>query len=146
MKWSVHSFVIPPRSPRECSLWVVTKPLFVFFSVVPRRTSGSSECRSKERETCCNYWEITLCPSTSSAVPSLPRTHSKHITFNSSLMHINTKLIPTGSRLRHLLRPRQIRQIQSRPENWRQPTGALQSIQTNLSHEQLHEAPHPRDP
>lgn len=137
----------------DCSLSVVTRLCFSS-SVVPRLTSASSECLSREREACCNYWEITLRPNTSSAAPSFLRTHShtrsKHSTpsrnNSNTLFRTNTKSIQAGSRLQHLLRPRPILQILSQPENWQEPVGALCSIQPNRSHEQRHEAPHLRDP
>lgn len=117
------------------------------------RTSASSECLSREREACCNYWEITLRPNTSFAAPSLLHTHthtrSKHNTpsrnNSNTLMHINTKSVQTGSRLQHLPHPRPILHILSQPENWQEPVGALCLIRPNLSHERRHRAPHLRD-
>lgn len=152
----ITSFVYPCSYIKlscDCSVCLVTSLLFLF-SVVSRRMSASSECLSREREACCNYWEITLRPNTSFAAPSFLHTHSHTHSRRSTpsrnnsntLIHTNTLSIQTGSRLQHLLHPRPILQILSQPENWQEPVGALCWIQPNLSHEQQHEAPHLRDP
>lgn len=132
---------------------VCSNPSLCLCSLVSRHTSASSECLSREKEACCNYWGITLRPNTSFAAPSFlhthSHTHSRHSTRShnnsNTLTHTNTKSVRTGSRLQHLLRPRPILQILSQPENWQEPVGALCSIQPNRSHEQRREAPHLRD-
>lgn len=120
----------------DYSLCVVTS---LCFSFVPRHTSASSECLSREREACYNYLKITPHPNTSFAALSFLHTHSHtHSTTShnnsNTLMHTNTKSIQTGSHLQHLLQP--ILQVPSQPENWLQSVEALCLIQPNLSHEQ----------
>lgn len=156
--WSHYHYHIIrlPLQLYKAVLWlqsVYSNQTLFLFSVIRRHTSASSECLSREREACCNYWEITLRPNTSFAAQSSPHmhphTHSKHSTLShnnsNTLMHTNTKSIQTGSRLQHLLHPQPTQRTLSQPENWQEPVGALCSIQPNPSHEQRHEAPHLRD-